>query len=156
MSKNKIKIGDKAPDFTLKDLNGENWSLHEYEGKTVVLLFYPGDDAPVCTAQLCSVRDNWSQYKETGAEVVGISMDSEASHKSFADKYNLTLRLLSDRKGTVVNDYGMKSWFAGSSVRGVVIIDKNSKIAFHKVYSFRIFRPKDEDILATIRQVNYL
>lgn len=145
-----MKVGDKAPDFTLSDLNGDKWSLHEYKGKTVVLLFYPGDDTPVCTAQLCSVRDNWSQYQATGAEVVGISMDSAKSHKSFADKYNLTLRLLSDEKGEVVEKYDVKSWFAGRSARAVVVIDKNGNIAYHKVQSLSLFRPNDDEILAAI------
>ena len=146
-----MKVGNKAPDFTLKDLNGDNWSLHEQKGKTVVLLFYPGDDTPVCTAQLCSVRDNWSQYQATGAEVVGISMDSAKSHKSFADKYNLTLRLLSDEKGDATKKYQMKSWLPGRSARGVVVIDKNGNIAYHKVQSLSLFRPNDNEILAAIQ-----
>ncbi|MBK8146837.1 MAG: peroxiredoxin [Acidobacteria bacterium] len=147
-----MKVGDKAPDFTLTDLNGEKWSLHDQSGKTVVLLFYPGDDTPVCTAQLCSVRDNWSHYQETGAEVVGISTDSVSSHKTFADKYNLTLKLLSDDKGDVVRDYEMKSWLPGKSARGVVVIDKQGNIAYHKVESLSLFRPKDEDVLEAIRR----
>lgn len=146
-----MKTGEKAPDFTLKDLNGDNWSLHEHAGKIVVLLFYPGDDTPVCTAQLCSVRDNWSQYQETGAEVVGISTDSDKSHKSFADKYNLTLNLLADTKGEVVEKYGMKSWLPGRSARGVVVIDKNGNIAYHKVQALSLFRPKDDEVLEAIR-----
>ena len=147
-----MKIGEKAPDFTLKDLHGENWSLHEHKGKTVVLLFYPGDDTPVCTAQLCSVRDNWSQYQATGAEVVGISTDSETSHKSFADKYNLTLNLLADTKGEVVEKYDMRSWLPGRSARGVVVIDKSGNVAYHKVQSLSLFRPKDDEVLDAIRQ----
>jgi len=146
-----MKVGDKAPDFTLKDLDGEEWSLHKQKGKIVVLLFYPGDDTPVCTAQLCSVRDNWSKYQETGAEVVGISTDSVGSHRTFADKYNLTLRLLSDETGEVVTDYDLKSWLPGRSGRGVVVIDKNGIIRYHKVQSLSIFRPKDEDILEAIK-----
>ena len=146
-----MKTGEKAPDFTLKDLNGDDWSLHEYAGKTVVLLFYPGDDTPVCTAQMCSVRDNWSQYQATGAEVVGISTDSEASHKSFADKYNLTLNLLADEKGEVAEKYGMKSWLPGRSARGVVVIDKNGDVAYHKVQSLSIFKPSDDEVLKAIR-----
>ena len=146
-----MNIGEKAPDFTLKDLNGDKWSLHEYAGKTVVLLFYPGDDTPVCTAQLCSVRDNWSQYQATGAEVVGISMDSEKSHKSFADKYNLTLKLLSDKSGEVVGKYDVKSWLPGRSARAVVVIDKNGNIAYHKVQSLSLFRPNDDEVLAAIQ-----
>lgn len=149
-----MKVGDKAPDFTLKDLDGDSWSLHEYSGKTVVLLFYPGDDTPVCTKQLCSVRDNWSQYQATGAEVVGISTDSVGSHKSFADKYSLTLRLLSDEKGEVIYVYNVKSWIPGKSARAVVVIDKNGKIAYHKVQSISIFRPDDSEILEAIKQAN--
>lgn len=147
-----MKIGDKAPDFTLKDLDGEKWNLHEHKGKTVVLLFYPGDDTPVCTAQLCSVRDNWSQYQATGAEVVGISTDSAQSHRSFADKYSLTLKLLSDENGEVVEKYGVRSWLPGRSARAVVVIDKNGRVAYHKVQSLSLFRPKDEEILDAIRQ----
>src|SRR5687768_10125059 len=149
-----MKIGDKAPDFTLKDLDGEKWSLHQHKGKTVVLLFYPGDDTPVCTAQLCSVRDNWSQYQATGAEVVGISTDSAQSHRSFADKYSLTLKLLSDEKGEVVEKYGVRSWLPGRSARAVVVIDKNGRIAYHKVQSLSLFRPSDEEVLEAIKKAN--
>lgn len=145
-----MKIGDKAPDFALKDSEGEKWSLADHKGKTVVLLFYPGDDTPVCTRQLCSVRDNWSEYQATGAEVVGISMDSAQSHRSFAGKYNLTLKLLSDEAGEVVEKYGVKSWLPGRSARAVVVIDKNGHIAYHKVQSLSLFRPKDEEILQAI------
>ena len=147
-----MKTGEKAPDFTLKDLNGGDWSLGDHEGKIVVLLFYPGDDTPVCTAQMCSVRDNWSQYQATGAEVVGISTDSGNSHKSFADKYNLTLNLLADEKGEVVEKYDMKSWLPGRSARGVVVIDKNGDVAYHKVQALSLFRPKDDEVLDAIRQ----
>ncbi len=146
-----MKTGEAAPDFTLKDLNGESWSLHDQKGKTVVLLFYPGDDTPVCTAQLCSVRYNWSYYQATGAEVVGVSMDSEKSHKSFADKYNLTLRLLSDEKGEATAKYDVKSWLPGRSARAVVVIDKNGNIAYHKVQSLSLFRPSDDEVLDAIR-----
>ncbi len=149
-----MKIGDKAPDFTLKDLHGDKWSLREHKGKTVVLLFYPGDNTPVCTAQLCSVRDNWSDYQATGAEVVGISTDSVSSHKGFADKYNLTLKLLSDESGEVVEKYDVKSWLPGRSARAVVVIDEDGRIAYHKVQSLSLFRPKDEEVLDAIGKAN--
>jgi thioredoxin-dependent peroxiredoxin len=147
-----MKIGDTAPNFSLKDASGEEWNLSEQRGKTVVLLFYPGDDTPVCTAQLCSVRDNWEKYRATGAEVVGISTDSVKSHKSFADKYNLTLRLLSDEKGAVNKMYEATSWIPGRSARAVVVIDKKGKIAYHKIQSLSLFRPKDDEILAAIHE----
>jgi peroxiredoxin Q/BCP len=149
-----MNIGDKAPDFTLKDLDGDKWSLREHLGRTVVLLFYPGDDTPVCTKQLCSVRDNWSDYQKTGAEVVGVSMDSPQSHKSFADKYSLTLKLLSDEAGEVVEKYQVKSWLPGRSARAVIVIDKNGLVAYHKVQSLSLFRPKDDEILAAIKSAN--
>ncbi|HEY8563765.1 MAG TPA: peroxiredoxin [Pyrinomonadaceae bacterium] len=147
-----MKTGEKAPDFTLKDLHGEDWRLSEHAGKTVVLLFYPGDDTPVCTAQLCSVRDNWSDYRATGAEVVGISTDSAESHKSFSDKHGLTLNLLADTKGEVSQAYGMKSWLPGRSARGVVVIDKAGNVSYHKVQALSLFRPKDDEVLDAIRQ----
>jgi peroxiredoxin Q/BCP len=147
-----MKTGDKAPDFTLKDLTGEDWRLSEHAGKIVVLLFYPGDNTPVCTAQLCSVRDNWSDYQATGAEVVGISTDSAESHKFFAGKHNLTLNLLADEKGETVEKYAMKSWLPGRSARGVVVIDKQGNVAYHKVQSLSLFKPSDDEVLAAIRQ----
>jgi len=141
-----------APDFTLKDGDGNDWTLSEQRGKTVVLLFYPGDDTPVCTKQLCSVRDNWSEYQKTGAEVVGISTDSVESHDKFADKYDLPLRLLSDPDRKVSAMYDMRSWLPGRSARGVVVIDKNGDISYRKAETVSLFRPKDDDVIAAIQK----
>ena len=147
-----MKIGENAPDFTLKDGDGRNWKLSEQRGKTVVLLFYPGDNTPVCTKQLCSVRDNWADYAATGAEVVGISTDSAASHKGFAAEHNLPLTLLADESGAVVEKYGVKSWLPGRAARAVVVIDKAGKIRHHQIQTLSLFRPKDDEILAAIRK----
>jgi peroxiredoxin Q/BCP len=149
-----MKIGENAPDFTLKDGGGNDWNLSDKRGKTVVLLFYPGDNTPVCTKQLCSVRDNWEDYQKTGAEVVGISTDSAASHKNFAEKYELPLTLLSDETGEVSAKFDMKSWLPGRSARGVVVIDKAGVIRHHQVQSLSLFRPKDEEVLAAIEKAN--
>jgi peroxiredoxin Q/BCP len=149
-----MKIGDEAPDFMLKDGDGNNWKLSEQRGKAVVLLFYPGDNTPVCTKQLCSVRDNWKDYQATGATVVGISTDSAASHKSFADKYDLPLTLLTDETGEVVGKYQVKSWLPNRSARSVVVIDKSGVVRYHKTESLSLFRPKDDDILAAIAEAN--
>ena len=145
-----MKTGDNAPDFTLTDGDGKDWALSNYKGRTVVLLFYPGDNTPVCTAQLCSVRDHWSEYQATGAEVVGISSDTVESHKGFAEKNQLPLRLLADTDRRVSTMYDMKSWLPGRSARGVVVIDKMGKIAYHKAQPVSLFRPADEDVLAAI------
>lgn len=147
-----MKIGEQAPDFTLKDSTGSDWTLSNQKGKAVVLLFYPGDNTPVCTKQLCSVRDNWSEYQKTGAEVVGISTDTAESHKNFAEKHDLPLTLLSDEKGETVEKYDMKSWLPGRSARGVVVIDKDGIIRHFQVQSLSLFRPKDDEVLAAIRK----
>lgn len=149
-----MKVGESAPDFTLKDGEGRDWKLSEQRGKTVVLLFYPGDDTPVCTKQLCSVRDNWEEYAATGAEVVGISTDSAASHKSFAEKYDLPLTLLSDERGETLERYGAKSWLPGRSSRAVVVIDKTGVVRHHQVQSLSIFRPKDDEVLKAIQEAS--
>ncbi len=149
-----MKVGENAPDFTLKDGDGNDWKLSEQRGKTVVLLFYPGDNTPVCTKQMCSVRDNWEDYAKTGAEVVGISTDSAASHKGFAEKYDLPLTLLSDEKGEVIEKYSVKSWLPGRSARAVVVVDKMGIIRHHQVQSLSVFRPKDDEVLKAIGQAN--
>lgn len=147
-----MRTGDTAPDFALKDGDGGNWQLSEHLGKTVVLLFYPGDNTPVCTAQLCSVRDHWSEYQATGAEVVGISTDTVESHKGFAEKNQLPLKLLSDTDRAVSEMYDMKSWLPGRSARGVVVIDKEGKVAYHKAQPLSLFKPADSEVLDAIRQ----
>lgn len=149
-----MRIGENALDFTLKDGDGNDWKLSERRGKTVVLLFYPGDNTPVCTKQMCSVRDNWEDYAKTGAEVVGISTDSAASHKDFSQKYDLPLTLLSDEKGEVVEKFNVKSWLPGRSARAVVVVDKNGVVRHHQVQSLSVFRPKDDEVLKAIGQAN--
>lgn len=146
-----MKNGENAPDFTLKDGDGHDWKLSEQTGKVVVLLFYPGDNTPVCTKQMCSVRDNWADYQATGATVVGISTDSAASHKGFAEKHNLPLTLLADETGAVVEQYAVKSWLPGRAARAVVVIDKSGKITYHKTQSLSLFAPSDDDVLTAIK-----
>ena len=143
-------IGQRAPDIDLPDGNGKRWKLSENRGKAVVLIFYPGDETPVCTKQLCSVRDNWSRYQETGAEVVGINTNSIEKHASFAANHKLPLRLLSDSDGNVVRAYKMKNIFAIR--RGVIVIDREGVIRYRKVV-LPIFRPSDEEIITEIKKV---
>src|SRR3989440_10494876 len=107
------QVGAHAPDFTLADGDGQAWRLSEQRGKVVVLLFYPGDETPICTRQMCAVRDNWAEYAATGAEVVGISTNSVASHRAFAAHHELPLRLLADTEGRVRDLYGAHSLLPG-------------------------------------------
>ena len=141
----------KAPDFTLKDGDGNDWRLADQRGKTVVLLFYPGDETPVCTRQLCSVRDRWEDYAATGAEVVGISTDSVESHRKFAEHHSLPLRLLSDPDLKVAEMFGAKSWLPGRSARAVGVKDAEGRIPHNKAQSLSLFRPKDDEVLEAIR-----
>ena len=145
------RVGQKAPDFTLPDAEGNEWRLSDQRGRVVVLLFYPGDETPVCTRQLCAVRDRWEDYSGTGAEVVGVSTDSVEKHRSFAANRSLPLRLLSDPAARVVKLYGVASWLPGRAARAVVVIDSQGRVSYRRVQPLSLLRPKDEDVLAAIR-----
>jgi peroxiredoxin Q/BCP len=146
------RVGAPAPEFTLKDGNGNDWRLSDNRGKVVVLLFYPGDETPICTRQMCSVRDRWEDYAATGAEVVGISTDSVESHKKFAEHHELPLRLLSDSDQEVANLYGARSLIPGKVARSVFVIDGNGIIRHRDVRPFGLFRPKDDEVIRAIRE----
>src|SRR5688500_6225181 len=143
-------VGQPAPDFTLRDGASQEWKLSDQRGKVVVLLFYPGDETPICTRQMCSVRDRWEDYSRTGAEVVGISTDSVESHKKFAEHYDLPLRLLSDVQGEVAKLYGAQSLIPGKVARSVFVIDRAGVIRYRDVRPLGLFRPKDDDVLRAI------
>lgn len=147
----KLTVNAPAPDFTLKDANGDDWRLSDHHGKVVVLLFYPGDETPICTRQMCSVRDRWDDYVATGAEVVGISSDSVESHRKFAEHHNLPLRLLSDSEGTASNLYGARSLIPGKVARSVFVIDSQGKLRHIDVRPLGLFKPKDDATIAAIR-----
>ncbi len=146
------QVGAPAPDFSLNDGDGEVWRLQDNRGKVVVLLFYPGDETPICTRQMCSVRDRWEDYSTTGAEVVGISTDSVESHKKFAEHHGLPLRLLSDESGVVANLYGARSLIPGKVARSVFVIDANGIVRYRDVRPLGLFRPKDDEIINAIRE----
>ena len=100
-----LETGIKAPEFTLKNQDGEEVSLKDFLGKKVILYFYPKDNTPGCTTQACSFGDMYPQIREKGAVVLGVSKDSVASHKKFADKYGLPFTLLSDPELEVIQKY---------------------------------------------------
>ena len=146
------QVGAPAPDFTLKDGSGNDWRLADKRGAVVVLLFYPGDETPVCTRQMCSVRDRWEDYSATGAEVVGLSTDSVESHRKFAEHHELPLRLLSDTGGEVAKLYGARSLIPGKVARSVFVIDANGVIRYRDVRPLGLFRPKDDEVIKAIRE----
>jgi thioredoxin-dependent peroxiredoxin len=147
-----LKEGSNAPEFTLPDGEGKPWSLSDHRDKIVVLLFYPGDETPICTRQMCSVRDRWEEYTATGAEVVGISTNSVESHKKFAEHHNLPLRLLADVERKVADLYGANSLVPGKVARSVFVIDGEGVIRHRDVRPLGLFRPKDDDVLRAIRE----
>jgi thioredoxin-dependent peroxiredoxin len=151
LAANKPQEGSAAPDFALPDGDGVTWRLSDQRGKVVVLLFYPGDETPICTRQMCSVRDRWEDYTATGAEVVGISTNSVESHKAFAEHHELPLRLLADTDGKVANLYGAQSLIPGKVARSVFVINGQGVITYRDVRPLGLFKPKDDDTIAAIR-----
>jgi len=102
-----LKPGDKAPAFTVNDQDGNSVSLSDFKGKKVALYFYPKDDTTGCTAQACNLRDNYASLKKKGVVILGVSIDSEKSHKKFENKYTLPFPLLADTEKDIVNKYGV-------------------------------------------------
>jgi len=130
-----LRPGDKAPDFTGRDHNGNAVKLSDFKGKTVVLYFYPKDDTPGCTREACAFRDEHSALKKAGAVVLGVSPDSGPSHAKFAGKYKLSFPLLADTDHAVSEKYG--AWgektlygrkFMGIT-RSTFLIDGGGKVA---------------------------
>jgi thioredoxin-dependent peroxiredoxin len=129
-----LKEGMRAPGFEGIDQSGKPVKLSDFTGKKVVLYFYPKDNTPGCTAEACNLRDNWDTILKKGFAVVGVSPDSEKSHKSFAEKYTLPFPIIADTSKTILNDYGVwgEKKMYGKSFMGVIrttfIIDEKGII----------------------------
>ncbi len=102
-----LKVGDKAPAITAINQHGQTVSLSDFRGKKVILYFYPKDNTPGCTTEACNYRDNYQSLQAAGFEVIGVSVNSERSHRNFANKYDLPFTLLVDTDKRIVNDYGV-------------------------------------------------
>lgn len=130
----KLSIGEKAPDFTANDQDGNPVKLSDFQGKKVVLYFYPKDDTPGCTAQACNIRDNFSKFKKANMVVLGISSDDEKSHTKFIKKYSLPFPLIADTDKTINEAYGVwqeKTTFGKTymgTVRTTFVIDEKGVI----------------------------
>ncbi|MBO0931269.1 thioredoxin-dependent thiol peroxidase [Fibrella aquatilis] len=129
-----LSVGDPAPDFTTTDQHGKPLRLADLRSRKVVLYFYPKDDTPGCTAQACSLRDNYADLKKAGYEVLGVSVDDEKSHQKFTKKYDLPFALAADTDKSVVEAYGVwqeKSMYGRTymgTVRTTFLIDENGFI----------------------------
>ena len=119
------EVGTMAPAFRLQDQAGAWHNASDYRGKWLVLYFYPKDDTPGCTAEACGFRDLYEEFTEAGAEVVGVSSDSEASHQRFAGKHKLRMRLLTDADGTLRQLYGVRSTLGIWPGRATFVIDRD-------------------------------
>lgn len=122
-----LAVGSMAPAFTATDTDGNTVSLSDFAGKTVVLYFYPKDDTPGCTLQAKSFRDNHAEYQGKDIVVLGVSMDDEASHKRFTEKYGLPFQLLADVGGTITTAYDVHG--GNYAKRVTYVIDATGKIA---------------------------
>jgi len=129
-----LKVGDKAPDFSAKDQDGNLHSLKDYKGKKLVVFFYPKASTPGCTAEACNLRDNWEKFKAEGYEILGVSADSQKRQQNFKEKYELPFPLLADEDREVIDAFGV--WgpkkFMGKEYDGIhrttFVIDEDGKI----------------------------
>jgi peroxiredoxin Q/BCP len=134
-AKGDLKVGQKAPDFTVLNDKGEKVKLSDFKGKKVVLYFYPKDDTPGCTKEACAFRDGSDEIKKKGAVVLGVSADSVDSHKKFKSKFELNFPLLADTDKKIIEGYGVwkeKSMYGRKYMgieRTTFIIDENGKIS---------------------------
>ena len=148
------EVGQMAPDFTLTDENGDSHTLSDYQGKTVLLYFYPKDDTSGCTTEACNFRDDYSAYQKADVVILGVSADDEESHLKFKSKYELPFTLLADVDKEVVNLYGVwgEKKMYGKEYMGIFrttfLIDKQGKIL--KVFEDVKPATHSEEVLAAL------
>ena len=118
-----VKVGERAPDFTLPDADGKDVRLADFAGRPVVLYFYPKDDTPGCTKEACTFRDQYQDFQDAGAAVLGVSSDSSESHRKFAARHRLPFPLLADRGGKVRKRYGVPATLGLLPGRVTFVID---------------------------------
>lgn len=147
-----LNEGDRAPDFRLQTQDGEAVRLSDFWGhQNVVLYFYPKDDTPGCTKEAFNFRDNISRFRESGTEILGVSVDDVESHKEFLKKYDLNFTLLADPDKQVTSLYGVKAWH-GLAKRVTFVIDKQGVI--RKIFPDVDVSRHSEDVLAVIRALD--
>ncbi len=143
-----LKVGDEAPDFTLQTDSGEPYTLSAQRGHRLLLVFYPGDNTPVCTRQLCDYRDGIEAFEGLGVSVVGISKDGGESHRQFKEKHGLPFTLLSDPGLEVAGLYDSKGMLGMK--RSVFLVDESGVIRYVHVESLALFRRSREELLDVI------
>ena len=146
-----IQVNEKAEDFSLVDDSGQTFRLRDYAGQRLLLVFYPGDNTPVCTAQLCDYRDGIEVFADLGVKVVGISADDTESHRAFREKYDLPFVLLSDPDLEVSAAYGCKGLMGMK--RGVFFLDEEQICGYAHVETVAVFRRKRDELIKVIEQL---
>ncbi|MBN1780775.1 peroxiredoxin [bacterium] len=141
--------GKTAPDFTLKDQNGQEQALSSYRGQWVLVYFYPKDDTPGCTVEACTFRDLYEDFRNSDLKVFGISTDDVQSHQAFAEKYHLPFSLLADTTGETVKAYGVKQPVVNIAKRESFLIDPEGII--RKIYKKVTPADHPEEILADLK-----
>ena len=147
-----IAVNDKAPDFSLEGDDGKLYRLSEHLGERVLLVFYPGDNTPVCTRQLCEYRDGIEAFADLGVSVVGISSDDLESHRDFRSKHDLPFVLLSDQDLDVAKQYGCKG--ALGMKRAVFLVDEKGLTRYAHIEALALFRRRAEELLEAIRELD--
>jgi len=142
-------VNDSAPDFSLESDDGEDYRLSDHLGERVLLVFYPGDNTPVCTAQLCEYRDGIEAFAGLGVSVVGISSDDLDSHRDFRSKHDLPFALLSDPDLEVAKLYGCKG--ALGMKRAVFLVDEKGIVCYAHIEALSLFRRRTKELLEVIR-----
>ena len=143
-----LEVGDVAPDFSLPGTGGKSYSLSQFRGQTVVLVFYPGDETLVCTKQLCSYNNELQQFTQVNAQILAISAQDVASHETFAAKQGFKFPLLADTEKTVADLYSVTG-LMGLPRRSVFVIDPNGVVKYvHRALVGVTFRPVKELIKA--------
>lgn len=144
-----IPVQSTAPDFSLIDADGASVALSSLRGKIVLLIFYPGDNTPVCTAQLCEYRDNWSAFAHRDVVLLGINTQSTESHAAFSAQYRFPFPLLSDADGAVCKMYGA-TYFFGLTKRAYVLIDREGIVRYSSAEALPVFKKESDELLALI------
>lgn len=144
-----VKVGDKAPDFALITNRGEEWHLSRHFGTVTALLFFPQAETLMCNRQMCSVRDNWSDYLKTKAVIVGISPGTVEEHKQFSRNHLLPLTFLTDTRRSITKQYAKHRLFPTQLTRAIVVIDAKGIVRCQKIM-LRAFRPTDRSVLTSI------
>ena len=146
-----LKVNDKAPDFTLIDDSGEPFKLSDQTPEKVLLVFYPGDNTPVCTKQLCDYRDGLESFDDLGVKVVGISHDGAESHRKFREKHDLPFTLLTDPDLKVAALYDSNGMLGMK--RSVFLVDQSMLIRYLHIESLALFRRRREEVLEAIENI---